>query len=146
MPVAPLPLDQALPDGAVYGDTAALRAVEVPETELATFRFGFPRLARLTPDLHFYRLVRVLNTPLLSLTSREAGRSGFAYWRGEMPTFRDDIRWAHFWFFEDQTDGDSVVVEYGFSGDVVIRSQKKTTAELATRYAALVAQAALGRP
>jgi hypothetical protein len=144
LPRAPLPLDQRLPD-VCWRDAAAfvladeLRGPEAAAVE-AAYRFGFAQLARQTPDLRFYRLVQLLNTPLLSVTTRDAGRSGYAYWGGVAQEIPADHRVAHLWFFDDATDGDLVVVEYAFNGSLVLRSQKKAPELLRERYEAICAR------
>lgn len=134
-PVPPLPLTEALPPVA-HRDDALFLATEPPVAEMASFRFSFPQLAKQNPDLRFYRLIQIFNTPLLSLSTRDAGRNAFAYWRGVPPmAFRDEFKWAHLWFFKDGDDGDDLVVEYGFEGGLTLHSRLRTRQELVTRYA-----------
>ena len=136
-PKPPTPWSEALPKVEYRHDDLFL-ATTVHESEMATFNFSFPQLAKQTPDLRFYRLIQIFNTPLLSLSTREAGQSGFAYWRGASPKFRDDFRWAHFWFFNDASDGDTLVVEYGFDGGLILHSEIKSPDELANRYGLII--------
>ncbi len=139
LPEPPPGLERPLPTTS-FRDDPAFRGVAVAESERAAFRFSFTQLALGTPDLHFYRLIQLFNTPLLSLTTRDAGRSQFAFWRGAAPTFRDEFRSAHFWFFRDQTDRDLVVAEYAFDGGLVLYSEKKPAAELARRHAQIISR------
>jgi len=141
LPVPPWPLTRPLPARSHRDDLAFLAGTLADEAAMAAFRFSFPQLARQTPDLRFYRLIQLFNTPLRSLTTRDAGRSGYAYWQGRIPSFRDEFRWAHFWFFEDANDRDTVVVEYGFEGGLTLWSEGKNDADLAARYARIVALA-----
>lgn len=126
LPVPPLPLQSALPGTPVDDDAAFGRALPDDAAEDAAYRFSFPQLARMTPDRRFYRLMQLFNTPLMTVTSREAGRSQFAYWGGTMQAMMDDHRYAHFWFFRDQTDGDLVVLEHSFTAMLRVRSATKT--------------------
>lgn len=144
IPVPPLPIGDRLPPES-YRDDAAFRAVEHPEALRPAFRFSFPQLAQETPDLHFYGLIQLFNTPLFSMTSREAGRSSFAYWGGAAPCFIGEQRFAHFWFFEDQIDRDFLALEFGFDGGFVLRSRLKDARELAVRHAEIVRRMAAAR-
>lgn len=143
LPVPPLPVDGRLPE-TKHQDDAAFRSFTVPEAERVAFKFSFPQLALQTPDLHFYKLIQLFNTPLYSMTSREAGRSGFAYWGGASPCFIGEQRFAHFWFFADGTDGDRLVLEFGFNGAFVLHSARKSTDELRVRHAEIVRRLATG--
>jgi hypothetical protein len=139
IPVPPRPTNARLPRVAFRDDPAFL-AVRPDERAWAPFRFSFPQLAKLTPDLRFYRLIQSFNTPLLSMSTREAGHSAFAYWGGAFPAFRDEFRWAHYWWFEDRTDGDTVALEYAFDGGLCLYAETKPKSDLAARHAAIVAQ------
>lgn len=104
--------------------------------EWAAYRFNFAQLARLTPDLRLYRLVRIFNTPLLTMTTREAGHAQWRYWHGKIqkltpPEGGEPV--AHLWFFADQSDGDHLVVEYGFDGTLAMRTQTKQMQALRRR-------------
>lgn len=144
LPVPALPVDQRLPL-TNFRDDAAFRSVDHPESLRPAFRFSFPQLAQATPDLHFYGLIQIFNTPLFSMTSREAGRSSFAYWGGTSPCFIGEQRFAHFWFFEDQVDPDLVALEFGFDGGFVLHSRNKSATELAARHAEIVKRLAQAR-
>lgn len=144
LPVPPLPPSERLPTRQ-FRDDAAFRAVAHPEALRPAFRFSFPQLAQETPDLHFYGLIQLFNTPLFSMTSREAGRSSFAYWGGTSPCFIGEQRFAHFWFFEDQLDRDFLALEFGFDGGFVLHSRKKEAEELAARHAEIVRRLAEAR-
>lgn len=133
IPEKPLPLDQSLPDTLV-SDAQALRRETADEKELAAFRFSFPHLAAQTPDLSFYRLIQVLNTPLLCLDSTDLGRSDFAYWRGKRPDVQMRGHYVYLWFFRDQNDRDLITAEYGFDGSFTLRSEQKSTAVLRRFY------------
>jgi hypothetical protein len=135
-PPDPLQPTAELPPNS-YRDDAAFRAAPRPAAETAAFARSFAQLARQTPDSHLYRLVQIFNTPLLSLTSRDAGRSEFRLWRGARPSFDGGSRWAYLWFFTDETDGDDVAVEFGFEGGLTLWSRLKDRDELARRYAVL---------
>ncbi len=144
IPVPPLPLDARLPPTRHRND-GAFRGIAVQEAERPAFRFSFPQLAQETPDLHFYKLIQIFNTPLFSMTSRDAGRSSFAYWGGSSPCFIGDQRFAHFWFFEDQLDKDRLALEFGFDGGFSLYSAKKSASELALRHAEIVRRLSLPR-
>jgi hypothetical protein len=133
LPIPPLPLAQALPPRSVRKDDV-FRVAPRPEAERAAFNFSFPTLSRQTKDLHFYRLIQIFNTPLRSLSSRDAGRSQFGYWQGRMPSFASESWWAHLWFYGDKQDGDLIVVEYGFEGGLTLWSRTKTEDDLWERY------------
>lgn len=134
-PVPPFPTSEPLPPHKVRDD-ALFHAVEPQASDMASFRFSFPQLSKQTPDLRFYRLIQIFNTPLLSLSTREAGRSQFAFWNGVSPdAFRDDFRWAHLWFFKDANDGDDLAVEYGYEGGLTLYSRRKSQVDLTSRYA-----------
>jgi hypothetical protein len=136
MPEKPLPLDQPLPDTCITDD-ALFRGSDAAmsgDSGLAAFRFSFPHLARQTPDLQFYRLIQVLNTPLLCLDSRDLGRADFAYWRGTRPAVQMRANYLYMWFFRDQNDQDLITAEYGFDGSFTLRSERKTTPELRGFY------------
>lgn len=145
LPVPPRQWTEALPV-VQFRDDASFLSVESsdPAKEMTTFQFSFPQLSKQTPDLRFYKLIQVFNTPLLSLSSREAANAGFAYWRGVSPQFRDDRRWAHFWFFRDAGDQDDVVVEFGFDGGLVLYSEKKSVTEVAAKFQKVVERLTLG--
>lgn len=144
LPRAPLPPGAAFPS----------RRVRFPELfrgeplvdgagEWAAYRFNFAQLAKMTPDLALYRLIRLFNTPLSTVSTREAGHAQWAYWQGHVQTIAPlpgAEACAHLWFFDDQTDGDLVVLEYGFDGELTLRSEKKGEAVLKGRYEAIVAR------
>lgn len=133
IPEQPVPLNEALPKTFYRQDNLFFAAAPAKEEEVA-YRFSFPQLSRQTPDLRFYRLVQILNSPLSCLDSRDMGRSDFAYWEGVRPAV--DMRNGHlyFWFFRDQNDNDLIVAEYGFDGSLTLRSERKSTAQLASFY------------
>jgi hypothetical protein len=132
-PIQPVPIHIALPKS-LYRDDSLFFAATPPQSEEVTYRFSFPQLARQTSDLRFYRLLQILNTPLSCLDSRDMGRSDFAYWEGVRPQV--DMRHGHiyFWFFRDLNDDDLIVAEYGFDGSFTLRSEKKTSTQLASFY------------
>jgi hypothetical protein len=136
LPRAPLPLDSALPATAVCDDAAFRAASQDPRLE-PVYRFSFAPLAAQTPDLHFYRLVQHFNTPLLTMSRKDAGRSRYAYWQGETPAERIKGGFAYFWFFDDRSDGDLIVLEYDFDGRFTLRSARKTAAALRGYYDAV---------
>lgn len=130
LPERPLPLDQRLPvlayrDDAAFRPTTSTFDPQDPEL-LGAYRFNFSTLAKQSPDLRLYRLVQLFNTPLFSMTTRDAGRSSFAYWHGKSPEMPGDHQHAHFWFFRDGRDQDLVVLEYGFDQGLVLRSESKS--------------------
>lgn len=141
LPVPAWPLDRGLPpimidDPVVSGEPRpAFDEAGAPTCdEGRVFRFSFPQLSVETPDLRFYRLIQIFNTPLLSVTTRDAGRTAYALWHGKQHATREDGRFAHLWFFKDETDGDDVVLEYGFNGAFRAYSRVKSPVELTARY------------
>lgn len=142
IPEKPLPLDQPLPEIHICDGQLFRNQHPGPdeEAQLAAFRFSFPQLARQTPDLQFYRLIQVLNTPLLCLDSRDLGRADFAYWRGTRPAVHMRGHYLYLWFFRDQTDQDLIVAEYGFDGSLTLRSGKKAPAVLRRFYEELCSE------
>ena len=145
MPQPAWALDRALPS-ANWRDDDAFFAIMPPAEDAVAYGGSFPQLSQLTPDLRFYRLVRVFNTPLRSLHTREAGRAGHAYWGGAHPELDGEGRWAHLWFFKDQNDGDNVVIEYSFAGRLILRAEKKSPAALETFYSAICQRLAISTP
>ena len=133
IPTKPLALNTALP-GTVATDFETFRALRIPESERPAFLFSFPQLARQTPNLHFYRLIQLFNTPLLCLDSKDMGHHDFAYWKGVRPKVQMRNNYLYFWFFSDQNDDDLIVVEYGFDGGLTLRSEKKPAAKLQAFY------------
>lgn len=133
IPEPPLPLNQALP-ATVFTDQVLFRSNRCTELERIAFQFSFPQLFRQTPDPHFYRLIQVLNTPLLCLNSRDMGRSDFAYWQGVMPKVLMRESHLYVWFFRDQNDQDLIVAEYGFDGSFSLRTDKKPADQLQAFY------------
>lgn len=133
IPEQPVPITEALPK-TFYRQDKIFFAATPPKEEDVPYRFSFPQLSRQTPDLRFYRLVQILNSPLSCLDSRDMGRSDFAYWEGVRPVV--DMRNGHlyFWFFRDQNDNDLIVAEYGFDGSLTLRSERKTSKQLAAFY------------
>ena len=134
IPEQPVPINEVLPESCYRQDDLFFAATPANDEEVA-YRFSFPQLSRQTPDLRFYRLVQILNSPISCLDSRDMGRSDFAYWGGIRP--KVDMRNGHiyFWFFRDQNDQDLIVVEYGFDGSLTLRSERKSSAQLAGFYA-----------
>lgn len=136
IPEKPLPLTEALPI-TVFTDQVMFRSSQYAEGEKTAFQFSFPQLYRQTPDLHFYRLIQVLNTPLLCLDSRDMGRSEFAYWGGVRPKMVMRTSHLYFWFFRDQNDQDLIVGEFGFDGSFSLRTEKKPADQLQAFYSSI---------
>jgi hypothetical protein len=133
IPEQPVPINEALPKTRYRQDELFFAATPAREEEVA-YRFSFPQLSRQTPDLRFYRLLQILNSPLSCLDSRDMGRSDFAYWEGVRPVVEMRNGHLYFWFFRDQNDNDLIVVEYGFDGSLTLRSERKESEQLATLY------------
>lgn len=137
LPTQPPSLTTPLPP-AKFRDDAAFRGQVIDPSEMTTYQFSFPQLSSQTADLHFYRLIRVFNTPLLSITPRDSGRSDHALWSGIAPVFVGTNPWAHLWFFADQTDGDTIAVVYGFDGGFTLHATLKDGSELERRHDVIV--------
>ena len=133
IPVQPVPISEPLPK-TLYRQDNLFLGITPPESEHVPYRFSFPQLSRQTPDLRFYRLVQILNTPLSCLDSRDMGRSDFAYWEGVRPNVGMRHGHVYFWFFRDQNDDDLIVAEYGFDGSLTLRSENKTATQLRHFY------------
>lgn len=137
LPRPPVPLGEALPVAAKWEDAAQFRTSAQDERLWPLYRFNFTQLSEQTPDLSLYRLVQHFNTPLISLSRREAGRHRYAYWQGDTPLDRMRDGYAYFWFFDDQNDGDLIVLEFDFEGRFVLRSQLKKIGDLKPYYDAI---------
>ena len=160
-PLAPWPLAQALPQRKVRNDALfSLLPSEVDlvgqsesahtgaleeKAEWGAYRAAFNRLAALTPDLRLYRLIRLFNAPLLSLSTRDAGHVQWAPWQGKVEPFLVEQAGeprAHLWFFGVEgdakaTDADVVVLEYTFDAGLCLRADSKPLAYLHKRYDAI---------
>ncbi len=143
-PKAPPALESALAQRKVRRP-ALFRAggLEGSAVEWAAYRFNFAQLAKMTPDLALYRLVRLFNTPLLTVSTREAGHANWAFWQGHVQPIvppAGGVAGAHLWFFDDASDGDVVVLEYGFDGELTLRTALKPLQQLERRYAQICAR------
>ncbi len=141
MPQAAWAVHRPLPP-TVWQDDAAFLAIAPDPAERAAYSGSFPQLSQLSPDLRFYRLVRIFNTPIRSITTKEAGHAEYAYWGGVHQDLPDDHRWSHLWFFKDEHDGDDIVLEYTFARRLRLRSAKKAAAALAAFYTTICARLA----
>lgn len=133
IPEQPVPINEELPTTFYRQDKLFFAATPASVDEVA-YRFSFPQLSRQTPDLRFYRLLQILNSPLSCLDSRDLGRSDFAYWGGVRPAVDMRNGQLYFWFFRDQNDQDLIVIEYGFDGSLTLRSERKNEEQLAVFY------------
>jgi hypothetical protein len=97
IPVSPFDLDESQ---SRFSANALFRARSwEQDSELKKqYEFNFPRLSVMTPDLHFYKLVRVLNTPLKSIKSANEA-------------------FHHLWFFRAAIQDRIVLAEYSPEGE-----------------------------
>jgi hypothetical protein len=137
LPRAPLRGDAALPTAA-FRDEAAFRARPLDEALWDPYRFNFAQLAKQTPDLHFYRLVRLFNTPLVSMSPKDARSTQYALWGGRAPAGAEGQGYCHLWYFDDQADRALVALEYGYDGRFAVRSDCRSPDELQRLHAEIV--------
>ena len=134
LPCQPLKGSDALPTQA-FSDPEALRAGPVDESMWPVYRFNFAQLAEQTPDLHFYQLVRVFNTPLVSMSPKDARTTQYALWGGRAPAGAEGKGYCHLWYFRALTDQALIALEYGYDGIFSVRSDARSVAELGEVHA-----------
>jgi hypothetical protein len=79
-----------------------------------SFRASFASIVRRTADLRLYRLIQLLNTPLVSVCVRDAYDIRYRFWdKVSFPEFARD-QWSHLWSFQAASANGRVVAEYGF--------------------------------
>jgi hypothetical protein len=106
-PVKPLGVDSSLPVCVTtFEDFDQLKPKGGEELSQQYGR-GFATLANMTPNLRLYRLIQVFNTPIQSLSYKEAAKTQFAFW-GQKPPGAKKGGFCHLWFFE------KFVIEFGF--------------------------------
>jgi hypothetical protein len=141
-PRPPLPSSEALPQRTAR-QPELFAPISGSDAEWAAYRFNFAQLAKMTPDLRLYRLVRLFNTPLSTMSTREAGHAGWAYWQGHVQAITPVAggeACAHLWFFDDGRDGDTVVLEYGFDAQLSLRTLVKPREQLDKRLREIAAR------
>ena len=133
LPCQPLRGSSALPRQS-FCDAETFRQVAIDEALWSGYRFGFAQLAEQTPDLHFYQLVRLFNTPLVSLSSKDARTAQYALWGGRAPAGADGTSYCHLWYFRAQVDQALIALEYGYDGNVAMRCDQRSLVELKEAY------------
>lgn len=130
LPCEPLRAGSALPQQAFY-DPETFRAGRLDDALWPAFRFNFSQLSLQTPDLYFYRLVRLFNTPLVSMSPKDARTTQYALWGGRAPAGADGKGYCHLWYFRAQADDALIALEYGYDGIFTVRSEQRSLVELA---------------
>jgi hypothetical protein len=94
------------------------------------FRASFASIERRTADLRLYRLIQLLNTPLVNVCVKDAYDVRYKFWeRIHLPDFARD-KWSHLWSYQAASDNGRVVAEFGFDHALHLHSPELSEAQL----------------